>query len=225
MEEILPLIDFSKVKKKKRTKPKKDDEEENNDLEDVVLTKKKDKKKKNKKEEKSENTTSEITENVENSPDIYGVNLSYDFLLNRIYTFIKEHNPNSSIGGVKMKFPTPQLNLVGKTRTCWMNFNDFVEVLNRPIDHLFKFILAELGVDGTIGGKNQANLKGRVTQSTLQKIISKYINDYVRCPNCKSFNTVIKKDQSTRLQQIYCEDCKTVKTIQVIKSRVKAGKK
>ena len=222
MEEILPLIDFSKVKKKKRIKQKKDDEEENNDLEDIILTKKKPNKKKNKKDDKSE--TTDLPENSQNS-DIYGVNLTYEFLLNRIYNFIKEHNPNSSSGGGKIKIPTPQVILVGKTRSCWVNFNDFTKVLNRPIDHLFKFVLAELGVEGTLGGENQANLKGKVSQSNLEKIISKYINDYVRCPNCKLFNTVIKKDQSTRLQQIYCEDCKTVKTIQAIKSRVKAGKK
>ena len=118
MEEILPLIDFSKVKKKKRTKQtKKNDEEDTNDLEDIVLTKKKGNKKKNKKDDKSDvNPSSDIAENAPTSADIYGVNLSYDFLLNRIYTFIKEHNPNSSSGGGGIKIPTPQVNLVGKTR-------------------------------------------------------------------------------------------------------------
>ena len=84
-----------------------------------------------------------------------------------------------------------------------MNFNDVAEELNMPVEHLFQNILSELYFEGTIGGKDQTNIKAIVTQSNLQKVLTKYINDYVRCPNCKSFNTIIKKDQSTRIQQIY----------------------
>ena len=64
---------------------------------------------------------------------------------------------------------------------------------------MFQYILSELGCEGTKGWKDQTNIKAIVTQSNLQKVLTKYINDYVRCPNCKSFNTIIKKDQSTRL--------------------------
>ena len=42
MDEILPLIDFSKVKKKKRTQIKKDKEQE--DLSNIMIIKKKNKK-------------------------------------------------------------------------------------------------------------------------------------------------------------------------------------
>ena len=192
MEEILPLIDFSKVKKKKRKPQSKKEEDE--DLEGIVLTKKKGGKKKNKKEEKQENTinTSE-GQNTESTSDIYGVNLSYDYLLTRIYSFIREKNPNSSSSGIGIKIPAPQVNLVGKSRSCWTNFEDFVKAINRPINHISQYVLGELGAEGTIGGDNQLNLKIKVTQSTLQKILSKYINDYVRCQNCKSVITIFKK--------------------------------
>ena len=220
--EILPLIDFSKVKKKKK-KPQKNEEEEvdkqDDDLDDVVLTKKKGKKTKKKKEKEEE---SKNTEEKEYSNENEG-KFTYEFLLKRIYNTMKVQNPNTNTGGLKL--PSIQLSMVGKDRTCWMNFNDVAEALNRQTEHLFQYVLSELGCEGTIGGKDQANIKTRVSQANLQKVLTKYINDYVRCPNCKSFNTIIKKDQSTRLQQIYCEKCKSEKTIQAIKSRANAGKK
>ena len=217
--EILPLIDFSKVKKKRKVEAENADEQ---DLEDIVLTKKKGKKAK--KEKKSEN----IKEENENNGDINeneneNEKFPYDTLLKRLYNLMKKNNPNSSTGGLKI--PTIQVGLVGKDRACWMNFEKVANSLNRNLEHLFQYVLSELGIEGTIGGENQANFKAKVTQISLQKVLTKYINDYVRCPNCKSFKTILKKDQSTRLQQIFCESCKSEKTVQVIKSRLNAGKK
>lgn len=233
--EILPLIDFSKVKKKKVEKPietavAENNEDEGDDLKDIVLSKPKNKKEKKKKDKAKEGNTAKANEEEKKENDAFkNINgYSYEFLLERIYKLIRQVHPDISSDKTSIRFPKPQINAVGKNKGCWMNFGDFAKILNRPIDHLFKFILGELGVEGTIGADNQANLKAKVTQSTqttIEKTLSKYVNDYVRCPNCKSVKTIIKKDQSTRLPQIYCENCKTEKTIQVLKSRVKAGKK
>ena len=219
--ELLPLIDFTKVKKKRRVKPEQKDEKEENqikndeeDLGDVIITKKK----KGKKQKKDENENI-IEENEKNGDEKF----SYDFLLKRIYGLMKDHNTNSSSSGLKI--PTIQISNVGKDRSCWMNLEKIANTLNRNIDDLFKYVLSELGIEGTKGGENQANFKSRVTQSNLQKVLTKYINDYVRCPNCKSFETVIKRDQSARLQLLSCLNCKSEKTVQVIKQRANAGKK
>jgi len=216
--ELLPLIDFTKVKKKRRIKPEQKDEEnhitnDEEDLGDVIITKKK----RGKKQKKDENENI-IEENEKNGDEKF----SYDFLLKRIYGLMKDHNTNSSTSGLKI--PTIQIN-VGKDRSCWMNLEKIANTLNRNIDDLFKYVLSELGIEGTKGGENQANFKSRVTQSNLQKVLTKYINDYVRCPNCKSFETVIKRDQSARLQLLSCLNCKSEKTVLVIKQRANAGKK
>ena len=229
--EILPLIDFSKVKKKRRNKVEikeekekeketKEEEyenkEEDDDLDDVVLTKGKGgkvKKTGKKKKEKQEN----IIESDNN------LKFSYEFLLNRIYDIMKANNPNSSSD--RLKIPNIKVNITGKDRSSWVNLETVAESLNRDIESLFKYILSELGIEGTIGGDNQANFKAKVTQTSIEKVLTKYINDYVRCPTCKSFKTILKKDQSTRLLQKYCENCKSVKTVQVIKARATAGKK
>ena len=218
--ELLPLIDFSKVKKKRRNKleikEEKEEDHENkdeDDLEDIVLTKKKGGKKGAKKEEKNENKI-ESDNNMK---------FSYEFLLNRIYEIMKENNQNSSTG--RLKIPSVTVNMTGKDRSSWVNLGNVAQALNRDIESLFKYVLSELGIEGTIGGDNQANFKARITQTAIEKVLTKYINDYVRCPNCKSFKTILKKDQSTRLLQKFCENCQSVKTVQVIKTRATAGKK
>ena len=148
---------------------------------------------------------------------------SYEFLLNRIYEIMKENNQNSSTG--RLKIPSVTVNMTGKDRSSWVNLGNVAQALNRDIESLFKYVLSELGIEGTIGGDNQANFKARITQTAIEKVLTKYINDYVRCPNCKSFKTILKKDQSTRLLQKFCENCQSVKTVQVIKTRATAGKK
>ena len=221
--ELLPLIDFTKVKKKRRFKPEQKEEKEENqikndedDLGDVIITKKKDKKKGGKKGQKKDENI--IEENEKNGDEKF----SYDFLLKRIYGLMKDHNTNSSSSGLKI--PTIQISNAGN-KSCWMNLEKIADTLNRNVDDLFKYVLSELGTEGTKGGENQAIFKSRVTQSNVQKVLTKYISDYVRCPNCKSFNTVIKRDQSARLQLLSCLDCKSEKSVQVIKQRANAGKK
>ena len=39
---------------------------------------------------------------------------------------------------------------VGTTRTCWANFVEYCNILHRETKHVMSFILAELGVDGTL---------------------------------------------------------------------------
>ena len=219
MEEILPLIDFTKLKKKKKEIQASNSMTKNtDDLEEVVLSKKKGKKEKNstKRVEKENN-------NIE-SDFVINCGYTYDDLLNRIYRIIKEKNPENQGEKSGFKIPPPIVNPAGKSRVCWINFGEYPKALNRNVDHLFQYILNELGVEGTIGGDNQVNLKSRTTGKEIEKILVRYCNDYVKCPNCKSFKTSIQKDQSTRLMQIHCDICKSQKTIQNLKSKVKTGK-
>jgi translation initiation factor 2 subunit 2 len=107
---------------------------------------------------------------------------------------MKVHNTNSSSSGLKL--PSLQISQFGKDRSCWMNIEQVANALNRNIDDLFRYFLSELGIEGTKGGENQANFKAKITQVALQKVLTKYINDYVRCPNCKSLKTIIRRVQS-----------------------------
>ena len=218
--EILPLIDFKKVKKKKRLEEPDNEDQDDQDLEGFISMKKK--KKGKKKKEKNETDTQEIeNEDPNNTNGAY----SYDFLLNRLFNIMKPQK-DSNVSS-DMKIPGLVLGKGSNDRTTWVNFEKVADVLGRSKDHLFQFVMAELSVEATLGGEGQMFFKTKqsITTNNLRNIIHKYINEYIRCPNCKSFKTILRKDQSTRLPQIYCEVCKGEKTIQAIKSRGGAGKK
>ena len=221
--EILPLIDFSKVKKKKRLEEPENEDQDDQELGDIVL-KKKGKKKGKKKVEKNENESKE-KENEEPNNNSNGL-YSYDFLLDRIYNKMKESAMKEQIN-VGLKLPNIDLKLLANKRSIWNNFEAIANILGRTKDHLFNYIKDELRVEGTFGGKGELYFKspGQVTEKMLKNTLSKYKDDYIKCPVCKSYKTQLRKDPSTRLLQIYCEDCKGEKTIQPIKSKTTEGKR
>ncbi len=120
--------------------------------------------------------------------------------------------------------PIPNLVSPNKMRTVWTNFAAFAEALKRTDEHLSTYIKGELCCEGNIGGERQLVLKAKVEGRQIEKYLKQYIGEYVKCPNCKTYNTIIKKDQATRLQYLYCESCKSEKTIQNLKPVTK-GKK
>ena len=221
--EILPLIDFSKVKKKKRLEEPENEDQDDQELGDIVL-KKKGKKKVKKNVGKNENDIKE-RENEEPNNNTNGL-YPYEFLLDRIYNKMRESAMKEQ-NNISLKLPNIDLKLLASKKTMWSNFETIANVLGRSKDHLFNYIKDELRVEGTIGGKGEIYIKGagQVTEKILKNTLSKYISDYVKCPVCKSYKTQLRKDPSTRLLQIYCEDCKGERTIQPIKSRTTEGKR
>ena len=216
--ELLPIIDFTKVKKKKKQEKeakevKLSQKAHVEDLSNINLQKKK--------ITTGENEQKTKTDEAEILKEEY----SYDELLNRVVDLIKNHNPELSAERASLRMPTPNVVAAGKLRTVWTNFSIYPEALNRPEEHLLSYIKGELCCDATIGGEKQLGLKAKVNKSDIQKLLNKYTSEYVKCPNCESYNTIIKKDQATRLQQLYCESCKAVKTIQNLKPATKGAKK
>ena len=210
--EILPLIDFSKVFKKKKIIASSDD------LGSLNLNKKK-KKNKEISENKIEEEEKKDSKIIENNEEY-----TYEFLIDRIAKMLDQHNQGSDLNKNNLKISVPEIITIGKTKSAWVNFDKFVNALNRPHDHLLNYVLGELGVQGTIGGENQIIIKMKVNKKDIENVLRKYIHDYVQCSNCKSFRTVIRKDPSTRLQKIYCESCFAEKTIQHLYKSVRAGK-
>ena len=218
-KEILPLIDFSKVKKKRKLEEQDNEEQEDQDLDNMFSVKKKNKKKKPKTKKNEKNIQDIENEDPNNSNGAY----SYDFLLKRLYNIMKDQKDPST--RVEINIPNFILSEGANRKTTWANFGKVADALGRSKDHILSYIYDELSVEGTLGGEDQLYFKSKVTQTSLKNAIHKYITDYIRCPNCKSLRTILRKDQSTRLPQIYCEDCKGEKTIKTIKSRGGVGKK
>ena len=212
--EILPLIDFSKVKKKRRIEDQANDNDE--DLGDVLIKKTKGKKKGKKKSEKTDNSLQDKeNEEFNNTNGLY----SYEFLLNRVYEKMKDITLND------IKLPQIKVIQSSNGKSSWVNFQELVDALGRGREHLFQYFKDDFGIEASLGQNGEILFKKKVTDIMVKNTLRKYLDNYVKCPVCKSFNTILKKDQ--RLLRIFCLDCKGERTIQPLKSRgvPEAGKK
>eukprot|EP00923_Selenidium_pygospionis_P017615 GHVN01030986.1.p1 GENE.GHVN01030986.1~~GHVN01030986.1.p1 ORF type:complete len:220 (+),score=30.59 GHVN01030986.1:294-953(+) len=141
----------------------------------------------------------------------------YDELLTRVQKMIHDHNPR--LGGRGRLFvKPPQVVRLGKNRSVWMNFSDLSKSLLRETDHVCQFVLAELAVDGSIAGGGQLVLKGRFTQKDIEKLLRKYIREYVTCKMCRAATTKLERDTRTRLHSIVCSSCGANRSVVTIKS-------
>ena len=182
----------------------------------MLLSVKKKNKKKKKKPEKAEINEENIeNESSNNTNGLY----AYDLLLNRLYNIMDKQKASNT--GTELKIPALTLGKGANGRTTWVNFEKIAEVLGRQKEDILKFICADLSIDATLGGEGQMYFKTKqdISEKTLQNVIYEYYKQYIRCPNCKSQNTILRKDPSTRLSQIYCKECKGVKTVQPIRAR------
>ena len=216
----LAIVDFTELKKKRPQQQKNIMSKfaESSELDDFVV-------KKTKKDVSENKENENIASNQSGGIDGFQ-EYSYDFLLNRITNLIKKHNPKiSSSERGPIKIPPPNIVKAGTTRSAWTNFTDICTVLNRPTEHLFQYILSELGVEGSLGGESQFILKGRYNNKHIESLLVKYIHDYIQCLNCKSSNTALKKDNSARLQMLACNNCGADRTVAPIKAGVIKNRK
>lgn len=141
-----------------------------------------------------------------------GENYTYIYLLTRFYRLLQDNNPNHGTNKV-MKLPIITLSQVGSKKTAWHNFGKMCAALNRPKDHVMKFILAELAASGSLDSTNRLILRGKFFANHIQPLIQKYSIKYVVCQTCKSPNTIIIHDSATRLDFLSCSKCFSKKSI------------
>merc|ERR1719230_2124677 len=91
-------------------------------------------------------------------------------------------------------------------------------MMKRPIDHVTQFVLAEFGTEGSSTPDGQLILKGRYQPKHAESLLRKYIKEFVTCEMCKSANTHLQRDASTRLTTVTCENCGASRTATSIKS-------
>ena len=150
--------------------------------------------------------------NLSTSTNITASDDEYKHLLDRIIDIIAEKNPDILGNEKKFSLPVIQIQKVG-TRSVWINFKEVCDLIKRPIDHVYNFFVKELGTEASLGGENQFSLKGKYNSTKIEALIAKYAKEYVRCPNCKSFDTIITKNNSTRLQMLECNFCNTKRSV------------
>merc|ERR1712088_184333 len=145
----------------------------------------------------------------------------YDELLQRVFTIMRDKNPEM-VSGKQKKFVMrpPQVMRVGSKKTAFANFVEIAKMLHRQPKHLLQFLFAELGTSGAIDGSNQLIIKGRFQQKHIENVLRRYIKEYVTCHTCRSPDTILNKE--TRLFFLQCMPCHSRCSVQTIKTGFQA---
>ena len=123
----------------------------------------------------------------------------YESLLDRARSNIPEEISNRS----RWTLPDPQIMIEG-SNTIFRNFAEVVNQMDRDDNHVYQFMLKELGTAGSRDGP-RARFKGRIPPKRLKKAIVNYVNTYIKCVQCNSPDThFIKYDRTTLLK---CQAC------------------
>lgn len=100
-----------------------------------------------------------------------------------------------------------------------------VNAIDRKHDHVMSFMAAELGTEATLGPENNMILQGKVMSKHVERLYKKYLELYVRCSNCKQYQTKLEKDPSTRLYMLECKNCGASRSVAAIKAGYHALKR
>lgn len=229
-------VDFGK-KKKKKDKPKIVDDEADAEVEELTeefeAFGKKKKKKKPKEEVKVEEDDDD--EDIPNDDDedhgdedddglIAAAkpwlnserDYKYEEMLERMYEYLHSNNPELAGDRKRFVIKPPQVVREGTKKVVFINFAEICKMMSRNPEHVFAFMLAELGTTGSIDGNQRMVIKGRFQAKGIENIIRRYVGEYVTCNSCRSPNTLLEKDN--RLFFLQCQNCGARRSVTAIKS-------
>jgi len=89
-------------------------------------------------------------------------------------------------------------------RTTIHNFKEIAEGLNRDSRHLLKFLTREMATAATMQ-ESRIIFQGKFSRMTFERLLQRYMEQFVTCPVCKRPDTKIVKEK--RLSFLICEAC------------------
>ncbi len=103
----------------------------------------------------------------------------------------------------RLELPRIRHSVVGM-RTIFHNFREMAEALNRGPDHFLKFLSREMATAATMQ-ESRVIFKGKFSRPTLERLIERYMDQFIICPVCRLPDTKIVKEK--RLSFLVCEAC------------------
>ena len=128
------------------------------------------------------------------------MDLNYDKLLERAREGLEDVMQNAD----RFNPPTPEILHEGSKKTIIRNFSEIVDALRRDENHLYKFLLQELGTAGSINNRRLV-LQGRVPTRKINERIKSYIDTFVVCQECNRPDTSFLR--VGRTLNLRCEAC------------------
>lgn len=123
----------------------------------------------------------------------------YKEMLNRAY----ENLPDIVAEVDRFQVPRAIVTRQGR-RSVIQNFREIAERLQRPPEHLLKFLLRETATRGNFDG-DKVVFQGRFNADSIRNLIEIYTNKYVICPVCGRPDTNVVREK--RLSFLQCDAC------------------
>lgn len=125
--------------------------------------------------------------------------MNYKELLKRAHSQL----PSEIVEHKRFEIPKPRSFVTGM-RTILNNMKEICEAFNRDPPHLLKFLSGEMATAATMRGP-RAIFQGRFGPDTFERLIKRYVNEFVVCPVCTRPDTKIAKEK--RFLFLRCEAC------------------
>ncbi|KDD76517.1 IF2B/IF5 domain-containing protein [Helicosporidium sp. ATCC 50920] len=146
----------------------------------------------------------------------------YEELLDRVFGILKANNPELTGERRRTTLKPPQVAREGTKKTVFTNFLELCKSMNRNLEHVQAFLLAELGTSGSLDGQQRLIVKGRFLPKAFEGVLRRYVNEYVLCNSCKSPDTLLDRHASTRIMFMRCQQCGASRTVSAIKAGFQA---
>ena len=134
-------------------------------------------------------------------------NREYESLLDRA----RERIPKDISERSRWTMPTPDI-LIEGSQTILRNFSEIVDAMDRDANHVFQYLLNELGTSGSIE-QFRIMLKGKVPPKRIKEKIVSYVKTYILCAECKAPATrFLREDRTTLLK---CQACGATRPVRL----------
>lgn len=112
--------------------------------------------------------------------------------------------PDIQDGETRFEVPDPTVRQEGNV-TVYENFQETLDRLDRPENHVLKYLQSELGTSAQIDESGRARLTGEFKQSRVADAVDAYVEAYVKCPECGLPDTNLVREKGTRM--LRCDAC------------------
>ena len=131
----------------------------------------------------------------------------YESLLDRA----RERIPKDISERSRWTMPEPDIMIEG-SQTILRNFSDIVDAMDRDANHVFQYLLNELGTSGS-REKVRIMFKGRVPPKRIKEKIVSYVKTYILCGECRAPDTrFVREDRTTQLK---CQACGATRPVRL----------
>lgn len=126
--------------------------------------------------------------------------MSYEDHLDRAL----EETPDIQGSASRFSLPDPEVRQEGNV-TIYENFQSTLDALDRPEEHLMKYLQDELGTSASIDARGRLRLTGEFRQQRVTEGMEEYAEAYVLCSECGLPDTKLEKESGAEI--LRCEAC------------------